>query len=363
MKIRVESLKEGCVLEEDVMGMTNSPIIPKETIIDKDHINILLSFKVNEVNVKNKLADGTIFKMENSENKVPLEVKSASKPETSFQEQYNDAVKKYKSDFKNWESGASINVANVKNYLYPILKKVEEEGNRQLFSLHYFSNKEDYIYHHSIAVGVLSGIIAKKMNYSKGGYFQAALAGCLANAGMAKVSPNIIKKNTTLLSAELNEVQEHVVQSLKMVQNNPLLKPETKLAIFQHHERLDGSGYPMKVKGDKIYPLSRIIAVADVFHALICDRLYHEKVSVFKAIEIINSDCFGQFDISVINVLLNMISTHLVIGTKVKLSNNELGEIIFTKRSALTRPLIKLINSDEIIDLEKVRDISIKEIV
>ncbi|MGV3465883.1 MAG: HD-GYP domain-containing protein [Heyndrickxia sp.] len=363
MKIRVENLKEGYVLDEDVMGMTNSPIIPKKTVIDKDYINILLSFKVNEVNVENKLSDGTILKTENSEKRLPLEVETASKTETSFQEQYNAAVQKYKSDFKNWESGAAINVANVKEYLYPVLKKVEDDGNRQLFSLHYFSNKEDYIFHHSIAVGILSGIIAKKMNYSTGEYLQSALAGCLANAGMAKVSPSIIKKKTALVMAEMNEVQDHVVQSLKMIQNNPLLKPETKLAIFQHHERLDGSGYPMKLKGDKIYPLSRIIAVADVFHALISDRLYHEKVSVFKAVEILNSDCFGQFDISVINVLLNMISTHLVIGTKVKLSNNELGEIIFTKRSALTRPLIKLINNDEIIDLEKVRDISIKEIV
>ncbi|PKR83498.1 HD-GYP domain-containing protein [Heyndrickxia camelliae] len=363
MKIRVENLREGYILEEDVMGMTNSPIIPKKTIMDKNYINILLAFKVNEVNIENKMADGTILKIESSEKKLPLEVKSEGNPQTFFQEQYNAAVQKYKLDFKNWESGAAINVAKVKEYLYPVLLKVEDDGDRHLLSLHHFSNKEDYIYHHSIAVGVLSGIIAKKMNYSQGEYLQAALAGCLANSGMAKVSPNIIRKETNLISAEMNEVKEHVVQSLKMVQNNPLLKPETKLAIFQHHERLDGSGYPMKLKGDKIYPLSRIIAVADVFHALISDRLYHEKVSVFKAIEILNSDCFGQFDISVINVLLNIISTQLMIGTKVKLSNNEVGEIIFTKRSALTRPLIKLLNRDQIIDLEKVRNISIEEIV
>lgn len=363
MKIRVENLREGSILGEDVMGMTSSPIIPKKTIIDKNYINILLAFKINEVIIENKLADGTVQKIENNELKIQSEVKVNDSVQSSFQEQYNDAVQKYKSDFKNWQSGAAINVANVKKYLYPLLEKIEEDVNRQILTLHHYSNKEDYIYHHSIAVGILSGIIAKKMNYAKGVYFQAALAGCLANAGMSKVSPNIIKKKTTLVSGEMNEVQEHVAQSLKMVQNNPLLKSETKLAIFQHHERLDGSGYPMKLKGDKIYPLSRIVAVADVFHALISDRLYHEKVSVFKAIEILNSDCFGQFDISVINVLLNMISTHLVIGTKVALSNNQLGEIMFTKSSALTRPLIKLLSNGEIVDLEKVRDISIKEIV
>ncbi|KQL51336.1 hypothetical protein AN964_20340 [Heyndrickxia shackletonii] len=363
MKIKVESLREGCILEEDVMGMTSFPIIPKKTIIDKNYINILLAFKINEVNVENKMADGTSLKTQNSEQKLSTESTVKNKLKSSFQEQYNEAVLKYKTDFKNWQSGAVINVANVKEYLYPLLEKIEDDVNRQILSLHHYSNKEDYIYHHSIAVGILSGIIAKKMNYSKGEYFQAALAGCLANAGMSKVSPYIIKKKSTLISGEMNEVQEHVVQSLKMVQNTPLLKSETKLAIFQHHERLDGSGYPLKLKGNKIHSLSRIVAVADVFHALISDRLYHENVSVFKAIEILISDCFGQFDISVINVLLNMISVHLVIGTKVKLSNNQLGEIMFTKSSALTRPLIKMLNSSDIIDLEKRRDICIEEIV
>ncbi|MBS4175183.1 HD-GYP domain-containing protein [Bacillus sp. FJAT-49736] len=363
MKIRVGNLKEGCILEDDVMGMTGSPIIPKNTIIDKSYIKVLKAFNIDEVSIENKMADGSFLKVEGNEQNIPKEVKVDNKLETSsFEKQYNNAVQRYKSDFKNWQSGAMINIASVRDYLYPLLESIED-GSKQLLSIHNYSNKDEYIYHHSIAVGLLSSLIAKKMNYSKGQYLQAALAGCLANVGMSKVSPNIIKKEGSLVLGEMNEVQEHVGQSLKMIQNISLLKPETKLAIFQHHERLDGSGYPMKLKGDKIYPLSRIVSVADVFHALISDRPYHKKVSAFQAIEILNSDCFGQFDISVINILLNMISTNLVIGTKIKLSNNEIAEIMFTKQSALTRPLVKIVDNGEIVDLEKARDLSIKEII
>jgi HD-GYP domain-containing protein (c-di-GMP phosphodiesterase class II) len=362
MKVKVDSLKEGCILEDDVRGMTNYPIIPQKTILDQNYINILLAFKIDEISVENKLVDGSIFKPEGIYQNLQVEVKAANKISSSFQEQYIDAVQRYKLEFQSWQSGAAIKVASIRDYLYPLIE-VFENDHKQLLSLHIYSNKEEYIYHHSIAVGLLSGIIAKKMQNSKGEYYQAALAGCLANAGMAKVSPKIIKKQTNLIGVEMNEVQDHVAQSLKMIQNNPLLKPESKLAIFQHHERLDGSGYPMKVKGEKIYPLSRIIAVADVFHALISERIYHSKVSIFKALEILSSDCFGQFDISVINTFLNMFAANLVIGSKVKLSNNQLGVVLFTKPSALTRPLIKLSDNGEIVDLEKIRDLSIEEII
>lgn len=360
MKVKINDLKVGAVISEDVMGMTNTPIIPKDTVLEKEHIDVLKSFLKTEVSI-----EGITISKHEKKKKV-MESKEAktivlekNEAQMSFLNLFEDAVKKYKLDFKKWQSGSVIDIANLRDYLYSLLEKAEEE--RVIPScLYLHSNQQDYIYYHSISVGIISGLIAKKMSYEKGQYYQTALAGCLANAGMAKVSHNIISKPTNLSKDERNEMENHPNSSLKMVQNSPLLKPETKLAIFQHHERIDGSGYPMGVKGQQLYPISRIIAVADVFHALVSDRLYKAKVAPLKAIEILRFDGFGKYDISVINTLISMIA-NLTIGSKVKISNSETGEVIFTKQSSPTRPLVKL-NNGEVIDLEKTRDLYIEEV-
>ncbi|QQZ09459.1 HD-GYP domain-containing protein [Heyndrickxia vini] len=359
MKINIEGLRVGATLAKDVMGMTSSPIIPRGTVITLEHIEVLKAFFIREVEIESS-SNGQKMQKGASEPKPEVNVTRTEQVKTQsiFPYLFSESVKKYKADFQKWQSGTVIDIANVRDYLYPLLEAAEEE-NITLSSL-YVNNQEDYIYYHSISVGVLSGLIAKRMGDNKGRYYQTALAGCLANAGMAKISPKIITKQMTLTDSEKAEIQEHPNYSLKMVQNSPLLKPETKLAIFQHHERLDGSGYPMGVKGKQYYPMSRIVAAVDVFHALVSDRLYKKRLAPLKALEIMKIDEFGKYDLEVINTLLPMIA-NLSIGTKVKISNDSIGEVIFTKQTAPIRPLIRL-NDGEIIDLEKERNLYIEEV-
>ena len=91
-----------------------------------------------------------------------------------------------------------------------------------------------------------------------------------------------------------------------MIQDSPLLKSELKLAIFQHHERLDGSGYPKGEKLDNISVYSQIIAVADVYHAMTSERIYRAKSSPFKVLEMIREEEFGKYNIEVVHALISL---------------------------------------------------------
>lgn len=147
-----------------------------------------------------------------------------------------------------------------------------------------------------------------------------------------------------------------------MVKSLPAIKEEMKLAIYQHHERLDGSGYVDGVKLGKISLFSQAIAIADTFHAMTSDRVYCPKESPFKVIEMIKQSEFGKFDIKVVQTLTDLVA-RLPIGTQVEVSNLGYGEIIFNNHLAPTRPLIKLINSGEMIDLSKQRDLYISQVM
>ncbi len=179
---------------------------------------------------------------------------------------------------------------------------------------------------------------------------------------MSKVPSNIREKKGALNQVEFTEIRKHPIYSYQMVKDLPALKDNMKQAIFEHHERLDGSGYPRGLKIDNISPFSQIIAVADTFHAMTSERIYRTKESPFKVVEMIKESEFGKFDIRVVQALMNIV-VDLPIGMKVELSNLERGEVMFINKFSPTRPLIKSLKTGEIIDLSKNHSLYIVRII
>ncbi|PLR80647.1 phosphohydrolase [Bacillus canaveralius] len=364
MRVKIEELKEGCILSTDVFSRTNRPVLAKKTILTEQLIEILKIYLIKDVVVERILATGKPFIpagiVEDEEGQHSPNILSEENG-PSLNQLYLNAVQEYKKEYISWQSGMPIKIARVREILLPLLDAAEKSI-ADIFNLHHFSMKNEYLYQHSIAVGILSGFIAKRMNYDKGDIIQVALAGFLADCGMAKLSTKIINKQTSLTVEEFEDIKEHPNLSYKMVQNVPLLREATKLAIVQHHERLDGSGYPFGEKEDKIHPFAKIIGLADTFHAMTSERFYKRKLSPFKVLEMISEDQFGKFDLKVLKALSSGFMNFST-GSKIKLSNGQQAEILFIEETAPTRPLIRILETDEIIHLSKHRQVFIEEIV
>lgn len=360
MRVNVKELQEGCIVAEDIYSLTNRPIIPNKAILTNELIEFLHAFLIKDVKVQKTLVNGMPF--------IPSEIIEEEKNEIyevetqpSLSELFLEAARDYKKEFSSWQSGLPLDITKVRSILLPLIEKTE--GNEsEIFSLHHLSNEKEYLFQHSIAVGLLSAFIGKKLQYSKGDIVQLGLAGCLADCGMAKISTQILNKKSALTSHEFDEIKNHPTYSYRMIQGSSLLRDIAKIGIFQHHERLDGSGYPLGEKIEKIHPFAKIIAVADTFHAMTSARLYRKKQSPFKVLEMIIQDNFGKFDIQAIKALQSGIM-NFSIGSKVKLSDGQVAEILFIEEKAPTRPLIKIIDTQEIIHLEKSRDIFIEEVI
>lgn len=357
MIVNVEELKAGSILAEDIYMRTNRPIITAKTVLAEEHIKILKAFLVEKIPVQNTQIDGTKMNQSNTSihNKDEKGIKS------DFIDLFLHTVQLYKKEFISWQSGLSVNIANIRNILLPLLEQLKD-GSTEIFSLYHLSNKKEYIYQHSIAVAIISALIAQKLNYNYRDTIQVALAGCLSDAGMAKIEQRLLHKTEPLTEEEFNEVKKHTRYSLEMIPEHTLLKNETRLAIFQHHERIDGSGYPMGNVDTKIHVFAKIIAVADTFHAMTSERLYRKKHSPFRVIEQMHQDHFGKFDLTILQALSNAI-TQFTTGSKVRLSNGEKAEVLFIEGNVSTRPLVKIIENEMILDLEKNRHLFIDEIL
>ncbi|MDP4164592.1 MAG: HD-GYP domain-containing protein [Bacillota bacterium] len=358
MRVNINELQEGCILTNDVFSKTNRPIIPKKTVLTHSLIEVLKVFLIRHVEVEKTLINGLPF----IPHGVNEEEIMAEKIEPhGLSDLYLQSVRLFKKEFQSWQAGKTIDIGKIRSVILPLLEVMEKTPS-EIFHLHHFSTSEEYLYQHSVAVGLISGYIGYSLRFQKGDMVQLALAGCLADCGMAKINPAILNKRTSLALPEYEEVKKHPIFSYRMVENIPALRTDAKIAILEHHERLDGSGYPLAEKEAKTHLYAKIIAVADIFHAMTSERLFRSKQSPFKVLEMILEDSFGKFDIGIVKALVSGISKFSS-GANVRLSDGRIAEILFIDEKNPTRPLVKVIDTEEMVPLEKNRYLFIEEVL
>ncbi|MGO4889009.1 HD-GYP domain-containing protein [Anaerobacillus sp. MEB173] len=357
MRVKRNQLIEGCILAEDIFVSTNQPIIRKKTVLTPQQLQIMDIFLVDQAVVEKNLSNGQPF--------APVETIEDSKElqqeyvvEKTFLELYEVAVNGFKRLFMNWQSGVKVDIWGVRRLILPLIEKEFKNAN-DILRLHHLSTKEDYLYHHAVAVAVLSAFLAQKLNYSKGDWIQVGIAGLLSDSGMSKVPERIINKKGPLTNTEIHEIRKHSIHSYNMLKPIHSITEGILLGVLQHHERLDGSGYPLKINGEKLHPFSHIIAVADVYHAMTSERLYRKKQSPYRVIEALTKEQFGKFEHRIVQTLIEGVIT-FSLGATVRLSTGEVGTIIFIDQQQPTRPIIKL-DSGEMLNLMEKNDIYIEE--
>lgn len=180
IRAKLHQLQEGCILAEDVLGKTKKTIMPKNTVLTPSLLNVLEKFLIEEVCVEPVLANGDPFR--------PAELLGQHDGDNTSNEQpislYLKAVQKYKKAFQSWQSGSPIDIGEIRDIIIPLFDKFVHHR-KELLTLYRYATKEDYLYHHAVSVGLLSGFLAKQLDYSKGDCYQIVLAGILSDCGMA----------------------------------------------------------------------------------------------------------------------------------------------------------------------------------
>lgn len=363
MEIKVSKLVPGCILTKDVLGKTNFPIMRKDTVLTEEHISILKKFIINKVEISTVLANGKEFSRNVVTESLAHEqqIDTNAKLRLSFYEHYKHAVILFKDHFSQWQNNIPINIPEIRQFILPLIEFTDDIG-IEVYKLHQYATKEDYFYHHSISLSILSSFLARKMGFEKGESIQIGLAGFLSNVGMAKVNPNILTKDSPLTHIEQAEMKQHPSHSYLLVQSVQTITEAAKLAVLQHHERLDGSGYPLGLSGENIHKYARIIAVCETYHAMTSNRLYKKSQSPFKVMTEMNKGRYSKLDSQAMQVFIQRF-INLSLGERVKLSNGQVGKITFIEKEKLISPIILLKETEEIISLEDNPSLSIIDFI
>ncbi len=150
--------------------------------------------------------------------------------------------------------------------------------------------KSPLTYQHSIKVGELACFIGKKMHLDKKTCTRLHLAGLLHDIGKINVEDAILNKCGKLTPSEYRKIQAHATDT-RGILRSIIIDANVVAWAAEHHERLDGQGYPMKKTGEQLTLPSRILAIADVFQALCQKRSYRDKLNLEEVLKIIRSEC------------------------------------------------------------------------
>jgi HD-GYP domain-containing protein (c-di-GMP phosphodiesterase class II) len=356
--IEVKSTIAGATLAEDVHTMLGGILFVKGTTLYEKEVEVLQAFMVDRVVIEDTDEPKTSAADENRSDSATSKVVTGGtkeKEQLPFHTSFAKAVSTFKNLVIRVQGGQNIPVMEVREVVTPLLQQVQDQP-EFLLSLHRISRVDSYAYEHSIAVGLISYMIGRWIKVPEKEWMQVALAGTLLDIGKTRIDRRILQKPGKLTPEEFEEMKKHTVYGYQLIKASPGLSEGVALAALQHHEREDGSGYPLGLPGAKLHLYSKIVAVADVYHAMCSNRIYQKGKSSYVVAEQLLQDSFGKLDPHIVHTFVKRI-TDFAAGTLVELSDGTIGKVIFTDSNQPTRPMIEA--NGRIINLVENRNLSI----
>ena len=201
---------------------------------------------------------------------------------------------------------------------------------------------DDYTFEHSINVCILSVVTGIELGMSMPRLRELGLGALLHDIGKIKIPEQILKKPSVLTPDEFDEIKRHTVYGYEALKKNGNISVSSAMVSFAHHERLNGSGYPLQVKGESIHQFAKIAAVADVYDALMSDRVYRSKLHPYAAYEYVTSMANHYFDQEVLESFVKHIAVYPV-SSGVVLNTGERGIVAKANKNMPTRPIVRII--------------------
>lgn len=344
----IDEAKKNMILSRDIVNeMNGTSILSKGTVLNEKLID-----RIKHLGVRD------FYIVDDSQYLLARERKMYDRTEI-FMESHAKLTDKTRKVFENIKIGKKVLLTEITREADEVINELYKSDNI-LSRLRQIEEDDDYTFKHSINVSILAAMVGKWFNFPKNEIKQLFLAGLFHDIGKLKISTDIINKPGKLNEKETEIIKKHPVYGYDILSNTIGISKNVLMAVLQHHEREDGSGYPRGIKSKEIHKFAKIIAVCDVFDAMTSTRVYKEKMSPFKVAEQIANDSFGVLNPEVAVVFLKNISNYYV-GNLVQLSNGEIGEIVYVYKTDPTRPLIKAGNM--FYDLLKERSIQIVDVL
>lgn len=353
--IPVGCLQDGMISARQVLGKHGELLLNKDTVIQTAYIKKLIALGYSGIYIEDKLSE---------------EIKVS---EIISQDLRLKTVKTIKTAYETIESGKDISQSRMQDINHLVENIVEEALSNENLMVNMVDLKifDDYTFYHSVNVAVLSVVIGIGLKMGKDQLAKLVLSAMLHDVGKVFIPREVLNKPGRLNNMEFEMMKGHPYKGYKYLRDHFDVPMVSYIGILQHHEKYDGTGYPLNTKGEQISLFGRIISVADIYDALTSDRPYRKALTPSDAAEYIMGAGGTVLDPNLVRCFMQNVAPYPV-GMYVRLSNNMEGLVIENYKDCCIRPKVKIIRhgglevTPYIIDLKNdagARDITIVGLV
>jgi putative nucleotidyltransferase with HDIG domain len=340
-KIQIDQLKVGMYVE-DVFNARDVLMLSASTLIwDESQVEALKRQGVHSLFIN--LERGRDVGPE----QVPL-VKEVADVKSREEEYYKEleqakivhrqALETVREVLDSIRKGTIFSLKKVEKAAESVVESIQRNPDT-LISLSQLKGYDEYTYTHSVGVSILITSLANSMGYNGERLVQAGIGGLLHDIGKMRVPDSILNKPGKYTEWEFKVMKKHPEHGLEIVRDRKNLSDLSRTVIIQHHERFNGKGYPLGLKGSQINEVGLISAVADVYDALTSNRVYRTAWPPQKALALI----FQGADDDYSRRIVELFTRHLGIypaGSFVRLASGAMGVVIKVDHGNLLAPKI-----------------------
>lgn len=355
--VQASDLKPGMVAASDIMSPSGQRIFNKGTVLTEQLIMRLSFYRITSVAI------------EDPETKAPEQTAPTMSPAFAQKLKSTQQSQNFQVDHslvcqsikENFEGYVHRNVApDTEALLNGVISLFNTcRTSRDVFDMLFgIRSSGEETYSHSLNVALICRQFGKWLKVSDEELRELTLCGLYHDIGKLKVPSEILNKPDKFTDEEYNTVKMHTQYGYELLASLPL--PETvKISALSHHERCDGSGYPLGLR--EVNGCAMVVAIADVYDAMTAARSYRAPLCAFQVIDKFEQEGLQKYMPKYILTFLSHIASAYQ-NNRILLSDGRSGKIVMLNEKALSRPIVQL-NDSSCIDLATQRDIYIKALI
>ncbi|SEP37441.1 HD-GYP domain-containing protein [Propionispora vibrioides] len=335
-RVKTEELKPGMIVAQTVVSETGQVLLEQGTLLTEGFIQNLIKWQVPYAVVV-----------------MPYKIRSVQRRFFSF---YEDTLSMITQTFERVRTFNEVPVAEcrelVDSYIELLVNVVGVVDRLYRVKAH-----NEYTFQHSLNVAILSGVLGKWLGFKGQELKDIILAGLLHDVGKLLISQDILDKPGRLTDEEMRIIKTHPAHGYDLLSRCPELREEVRLAALQHHEREDGSGYPVALAGKEIHIYAKIVALADIYDAMSSQRVYRQRLRPFTVVDNILQDMQGKLDPRICITFLSNLRRFLL-GSSVLLSDGNRAKIVWLNDLLRIRPVVRL-DCGSVVDLAEEKQLEV----
>ncbi len=355
----VSELKEGMVTLTDTYSTKGKLVLGKDTVLTKSIINKLINNDVVFVDVSDEIIS------DNEPDNFPLDFQIDTEriintPEyKKFKRRYDNNVQDISEQLNDIvHKNAPIEIDTMISNTLNIVKSTDSP--LSIFTmLSTLKDYDDSTFNHSLNVALICNIFGRWLELPSDEIELLTACGLFHDVGKLLIPDHIIKKPGKLTDEEFKIIQNHSKLGYDLLKKRKV-DLHIQYSALMHHEKCDGTGYPLGLIDNQIDWCAQAVTIADIYEAMTAHRVYRGAMSPFTVINNFEENGLRKYNPKYLLTFLEHVVNSYV-NCKVKLSNGEEGDIVYINRVSLSKPMVK--TKTDFIDLSKNSHVSIESIL